>query len=86
MNLKVMSALIPGLRYSSHPAPAPEGVRPLTVGPGPQTPRRQDGLMSSRGVSYRDGLRPARTHPTPLQAPPLIGDDLHPDTGHPPVR
>jgi AcrR family transcriptional regulator len=30
-----------------------------------------------------DGLRPARTEPTPLPVPPLTDDDLHPNPPHP---
>ncbi len=71
MNLKVMSLLIPGLRYSAHPAPVPEAIRPLVIDPEPQIPRRPSGVASSRGIRYRDGLRldlvkPAAPGPHPL--------------------
>lgn len=56
MNLKVMSVLIPGLRYSAHPAPVPEGTR-LAVATDPQIPRRPAGTATRRGIGYRDGLR-----------------------------
>jgi acetyl esterase/lipase len=57
MNLKVMSMLVPGLRYSTHPAPVPEATRPLTVDAVPQIPRRPTGVVTRRGIVYRDGLR-----------------------------
>jgi len=52
-----MSMLVPGLRYSTHPAPVPEATRPLTVDAVPQIPRRPTGVVTRRGIGYRDGLR-----------------------------
>jgi acetyl esterase/lipase len=57
MNLKVMSVLIPGLRYSSHPAPVDESLGRLQVDGRPQVSRRSTGVRLRRGIEYRDGLR-----------------------------
>jgi len=70
MNLRLMSILIPGLRYSSHPAPVPVADR-LTVAVVPQIPRRPTGVESRLGIRYRDGVRldlvtPAAKGPHPL--------------------
>jgi dienelactone hydrolase len=70
MNLRLMSLLIPGLRYSSHPAPVPEATR-LAVSGEPQIPKRQPGVVTRKGIRFRDGLRldlvaPAATGPHPL--------------------
>ena len=70
MNLRLMSLLIPGLRYSTHPAPVPGETR-LTVTADPQIPRRPPGVVTRRGIRYRDGLRldlvaPAAAGPHPL--------------------
>jgi acetyl esterase/lipase len=70
MNLKLMSLLIPGFRYSRHPAPVPEGPR-LTVTADPQIARRAPGAVTRGGIRYRDGLRldlvtPAAAGPHPL--------------------
>jgi acetyl esterase/lipase len=59
MNLKVMSVLVPGMRYSSHAAPAaPEepGGR-LVVDLGRQIPRRRSGITAQPGLTFRDPLR-----------------------------
>jgi acetyl esterase/lipase len=71
MNLKLMSVLVPGLRYSAHPAPVPEAARPLAIDAEPQIPRRPSGVVTRRGIGYRDGLRldlvrPAVPGPHPL--------------------
>jgi acetyl esterase/lipase len=70
MNLKLMSLLIPGLRYSSHPAPVPGAAR-LTVAIEPQVPKRPSGVVPRNGITFRDGLRldlftPAAAGPHPL--------------------
>ncbi len=70
MNLRLMSLLIPGLRYSRHPAPVPVETR-LTVAADPQIPRRPSGVVTRRGIRYRDSLRldlvtPAAAGPHPL--------------------
>jgi acetyl esterase/lipase len=71
MNLTVMSVLVPGLRYSTRPAPVPEATCLLTVDAVPQIPRRPAGVVIRRGIGYRDGLRldlvtPAVPGPHPL--------------------
>ena len=71
MNLKVMSVLIPGLRYSAHPAPVPAATPLLTIDVAAQIPRRPSGVVTRRGIGYRDGLRldlitPAVPGPHPL--------------------
>ena len=71
MYLKVMSMLVPGLRYSTRPAPVPDATGLLTVDAMPQIPRRPAGVVTRRGIGYRDGLRldlvtPAVPGPHPL--------------------
>jgi acetyl esterase/lipase len=72
MNLKVMSVLVPGLRYSSHPAPIPASHSRLQVDGGRQIPRRAAGVTTRRGIAYRDGLRLDLVTPAAAGRYPLV--------------
>ena len=72
MNLKMMS-VVPGIRYSTTPAPAQadDPSDRLVVDIDRQIPRRTPGVTLRRGLEYRDGLRldlhtPAGAGPFPL--------------------
>ena len=70
MNLRLMTLLIPGFRYSTHPAPVPVETR-LTIAADPQIPRRPPGVVTRKGIRYRERLRldlvtPALAGPHPL--------------------
>jgi acetyl esterase/lipase len=72
MNLKVMSVLVPGLRYSAHPAPVPVATPLLTIDVAAQIPRRSSGVVTRRGIGYRDGLRLDLVTPTVPGPHPLV--------------
>jgi len=73
MNLKMMS-VVPGIRYSTTPAPDPAGDPDsrLVVDVDPQIPRRSPGVTVRRGLEYRDGLRLDLLTPTAPGRCPLV--------------
>jgi len=74
MNLKVMRVVVPGFRYSSVPAPGPDGDPGgrLAVDADPQIPRRSPGVTTRPGLSYRDQLRLDLVAPTGPGPFPLV--------------
>ena len=74
MNLKYMR-MLPGMEYSTTPAPEPEGqdgVVRITVDPGEQVPRKPDGVTLRRGLRYSEGLRLDLHTPTAPGRHPLV--------------
>lgn len=66
-----MSLLIPGFRYSTHPAPVPGEAR-LTITVDPQIPPRQPSVATRKGIRFRDGLRMDLFTPTAAGPHPLV--------------